>query len=98
MAKNKSPTSIPASGETPSPSAKLTIKVGPAQIAKGSVPPDQARHLITAFGILGSIFTGISGAVLTLRIAPDLINVAYVELIITLTAAVLIAVCGRGVH
>jgi hypothetical protein len=95
--------------QPPSSRARLTIKVGPDEPAKlalgvgpdrrwgtaeGTVPPDQARHLITAFCILGSAGTGIAGAVLTLRIAPSLTTPALAELILALAAAVLTAACS----
>jgi hypothetical protein len=95
MAKNKSPTADLMLAERPTAAAKLTIKIGPAQLAEGTVPPDQARHLITTFGILGSIVSGIGGAVLTLHVAPTLIALAFAELVAALAAAALIAVCGH---
>ena len=93
----------------PTSHARLTIKVGPDEPAKlafgvgpdqrwgtaeGTVPPDQAHHLITTFGILGSACTGIAGAVLTLRIAPSLTAPALAELALALLAAVLTAACS----
>ena len=68
--------------EPPSPYAELVVKLGPAQrwgTAKGKVPPQQAHHLITAFGIVSSVIAGIVGAVLTLRIAAGLTGPAYAE-------------------
>jgi hypothetical protein len=93
--KNKSPTTAPVLAELPTAAAKLTIKVGPAQLAEGTVPPDQARHLITTFGILGSVFSGIGGAVLTLHVAPTLIALAFAELALAFAAVALIAACGH---
>jgi hypothetical protein len=95
MAKNKSPTADMVIPEPPTAAAKLTIKLGPAQLAEGTVPPDQARHLITTFGILVCIVSGIGGAVLTLRAAPVYISLAFAELVIALAGATLVAVCGR---
>ena len=95
MEKNKSPTTASRLAELPSAAAKLTIKVGPAQLAEGTVPPDQARHLITTFGILGCIFAGIGGAVLTLHVARTLIALAFAELALALAGAALIAACGH---
>jgi hypothetical protein len=94
MEKNKSPSSRQVLAELPTAAAKLTIKVGPAQLAEGTVPPDQARHLITTFGILGCDFSGIGGVILTLHVAPTLIILAFAELAITLASAALIAACG----
>jgi hypothetical protein len=91
----------PAPAETPGPFAELEIQVGPAQpwgTAKGRVPPDQANHLISAFGALGSATAGITGAVLTLRINPHLTGPAYAELALALIAAVLIAFRRRADH
>jgi hypothetical protein len=95
MEKNKSPTTAALLAELPTAAAKLTIKVGPAQLAEGTVPPDQARHLITTFGILGCTFSGIGGAVLTLHVAPTLTALAFAELALAFVAAALIAVCAH---
>jgi hypothetical protein len=79
------------------PMAGVEFSVGPGQpwgTAKGTVPPDQAQHLITTFGILGSASAGIGGAILTLHITPHLTGVALGELVVAFVAAVLIAVCG----
>jgi hypothetical protein len=81
----------------PTPLARLTIKVGPEQhwgTAEGTVPPDQAHHLITTFGILASACTGIGGGVLTLSIVPSLTALALAELILSLVAMVLTAACS----
>lgn len=81
--------------EPPSPRATLRIEVGPDRgIAEGNVPDDQARHLITTFGILGSTCAGIGGAVLTLRGHPSLSLLPIAELGLGFVASVLIAVCG----
>ena len=80
--------------EPPSSYAELVVQLGPAQpwgTAKGKVPPEQAHHLITTFGIVSSVVAGITGTVLTLRIAPGLTGPAYAELALALAAAVLIA-------
>jgi hypothetical protein len=71
----------------------MTITVGPAQSLRAAVPGDQAHHLITTFGILGSVCGGIGGAALTLR-NQSLAGLALAELALALAAAVLIAVCG----
>jgi hypothetical protein len=81
--------------EPPSPYAELIVQLGPAQPwgtakGKGKVPPEQAHHLITTFGIVSSVVAGIAGAVLTLRIAAGLSGPAYAELGIACAAAVLI--------
>lgn len=78
------------------PAAKLIIKVGPSQLAEGTVPPEQARHLITTFGILGCVFSGVGGAVVTLRISASLTTLAFAELVLALVAAVLIAIGSRA--
>lgn len=95
MAKNKSPTADPVPAEPPTSSAELTIKLGPAELARGTVPADQARHLITTFGIVASVCSGIGGAVITLRDTPNMAVLAFAELIVALAAAALIAACGR---
>jgi hypothetical protein len=79
--------------EPPSPYAELVVKVGPAQrwgTAKGRVPPEQAHHLITTFGIVAIVIAGIAGAVLTLRIAAGLTGPAYAELGLAFVAAAMI--------
>jgi hypothetical protein len=95
MAKNKPPTAGLVFPEPPTAAARLIIKVGPAQLAEGTVPPDQARHLITTFGILGCVVAGIGGAVLTLHAAPGLIALAIAELAVALAGAAFIALCAR---
>lgn len=88
----------PDPAEAPTGFAELEIQVGPAQswgTAKGKVPPDQAHHLITTFGVLGSAIAGIAGAVLTLRIASGLTAPAFAELALAVTSAVLIATRRR---
>jgi hypothetical protein len=80
----------------PSQHAELMISLGPAPqwgTARGLVPADQAHHLVTTFGILGSLVTGIGGAVLTLH--TTVAALAYAELALALVAAVLIAACSR---
>jgi hypothetical protein len=95
MGKNKSPTAGLVFPEPPTAAARLIIKLGPAQLAEGTVPPDQARHLITTFGILGCIVSGIGGAVFTVRASPVHIALAFAELALALAGAALIARCGR---
>jgi hypothetical protein len=80
--------------EPPGPYAELDVRLGPAQpwgSAKGKVPPEQAHHLITTFGIVASVIAGISGTVLTLRVAAGLAGPAYAELGLAFAGAVLIA-------
>jgi hypothetical protein len=98
MAKNKSPTTGPVPADPPTSHAELTIKLGPTELAKGTVPADQARHLITTFGILASVCSGIGGAVLTLRAAPapTVLVLVLAELVVALAGATLIAACGRA--
>jgi len=94
-----------ASKEQPSEAAQLKIKAEPARVkviarrwltAEGTVPPADARHLITTFGIVGCVVTGSVGVVLTLRIEPRLTSVAFAELAVALVAAILVAICGRS--
>lgn len=85
----------PPIAEQPPPTrfAELKIKVGPDRSGasvQGSVPPDQAHHLVTALSIWGSVATGITGAVLTQRIGSGFGVQAMAELIAGLVAAVLI--------
>jgi len=82
----------------PSQHAELMISLGPAMqwgTARGLVPADQAHHLVTTSGILGSLVAGIGGAVLTVRTAPGFTALAYAELALALIAAALIAACSR---
>lgn len=95
MAQNRPAELEPARAERPSPAARLTITVRPLGTAEGTVPPKDARYLITMFGVLGSVISGTAGAVLTLRIAPRLGGLALVELMLALAAVVLISVCSR---
>jgi hypothetical protein len=84
--------------EPPSQHAELMISIGPAPqwgTAKGLVPADQAHHLVTTFGILGSLVTGAGAAVLTLQAGPSFTVVAYAELVLALVCAMLIAFCSR---
>jgi len=81
----------------PSPHAELMVSFGPAPqwgTARTLVPADQAHHLVTTSGILGSLVTGIGGVVLTVRSATPAL--AYAELVLALAAAVLIAASSRG--
>src|ERR1700742_840384 len=67
------PSLTPAITELPpTSSAKMTISLRPDQLggsAEGNVPPDQAHHLITTFGLLGIGVSGIAGANITLYIS-----------------------------
>ena len=90
--------SLEAVAETPSQHAELMISIGPAPqwgTAKGLVPASQAHHLVTTFGILGSLATGTGGAVLTLHADPSFTGPAYAELALALVSAILIAACSR---
>jgi hypothetical protein len=82
--------------EPPTSSARLTITLRPIEgTADAHVPPDQAHHLITTFGLMGSAFTGTGAAVLTLNIAHGLTVPALAELGLALAVAVLIAASSR---
>jgi hypothetical protein len=90
-------TELAALAEPPTQFAELEISFGPPPWSvKGTVPPDQAHHLITTFGILGSAVTGTAGAVLTLRIAPGLTSVALAVLVLAAAAVVLITACSSA--
>jgi hypothetical protein len=91
--------------EQPTRAAELRITEQSAQVkitarlwgtAEGTVPPGDAAHLITTFGLLGSAVTGMAGAVLTLRIDPRLTGVALAELALVFAVAAMIVACGRG--
>ncbi len=91
--------SPPVPGETgpvepPTQFAELVVQFGPVQplgSVRGRVPPEQAPHLITTFGIVAIVITGIVGAVLTLRIAPGLTGPAYAELGLAFGSVALLA-------
>jgi hypothetical protein len=89
----------PPAPELPTSSAELKISLGPSQrwSAQGNVPAHQVHLLVTTFGVLGSVVTGITGAILTLRITNTTTGVALAlaELALALVAAVLIAVVAR---
>jgi small-conductance mechanosensitive channel len=81
--------------DPPTQFAELTITFGPPPWSlKGTVPPDQAHHLITTVGIAGSAISGIAGTVLILRIAPHLTSVALAVLALAAAAMVLTAICS----
>jgi hypothetical protein len=85
-------------GERPTSGAELSITLGPSQAddtTKGNVPPDQARHLIAIFVILGAISSFVA-AVAALRSDPaSAVPVAaFAALTFNLAAAVVIAVRG----
>jgi hypothetical protein len=89
--------------ERPSRAAQLKIKAEPARLkviarrwltAEGTVPPADARHLISTFGIVGCVVTGCAAAVLTMHAGSGLTPVAFAELAVAITAAILIVVCG----
>ena len=85
-------------GGVPGPRAELQISMEPAPSQGDSVgsliPADRAHHLITTFGILGSLATGIGAAVLTLHSVEGAVGLACTELAVALIAAVVIAVRG----
>jgi hypothetical protein len=81
--------------EEPTSGAELKINTRRLVSAEGTVPADQAHHLITTFGILGSVVSGTVGAVLTLLIVPALTTIAFAELTLGLIAAIFIAATGR---
>jgi len=94
----------PGPAEQPTQAAELKVAVGPAT-AGGSVPPGEAHHYITTFGILVSVIAGIAGAVLTLRIGSGVLTLrvtsgltilGLAELGVALASAVIIAICGWG--
>jgi hypothetical protein len=98
-AQSSSPTPSSEASELPTEAAELRIMVGPTQrmSAQGTVPADQARLIITTFGVVGSAVAGITGAILTIRITDGTVGVALAsgELVLALVAAVLIAVTAR---
>jgi hypothetical protein len=98
MERTSQPSLEAAVAEPPSQHAELMISIGPAPqwgTAKGLVPADQAHHLVTASGILGSLAIGTGGAVFILHAGPGFAVAAYAELALALVCAVLIAVCSR---
>jgi len=95
----------PGRAERPTRAAELRITTERVQAGittkrwgteEGMVPDSQVDHLITTFGIAGSIFTGTAGAVVTLRLAPGLTVIALAELILALAGAALITVCSHA--
>jgi hypothetical protein len=88
----------PPGDEVPGPRAELQVSIGPSPkrwgTFRGRVPDDQARHLITTFGILGAATAGIGGAVFTPQGSSGP-AVDFGELALALIAAVLIALCAR---
>jgi hypothetical protein len=94
----------PGQAERPTWAAELRITAEPAEMittwrwvtTQRTIPSDQADHLITTFGIAGSIVTGIAGAVVTLRTAPSLTVIALAELALALAGGALIALCSHA--
>lgn len=93
----------PGTADLPTAAAQLKITAERMQglTAVGTVPPADARYLITTFGITGSVATSIAGADFVLRAGPALAThaapyIALAELALGFVAAILIAVCGRG--
>jgi len=84
----------PFPAEWPTGAARLIIALLPTQLAAGTAPA-QTRHLITTLGILGSVWSGIAGALVTLRVASAHVGLAVAELSLALAGAVLVAICGR---
>jgi hypothetical protein len=93
--------------ERPSEAAQLKIRAEPARLkviarrwltAEGTVPPANAEHLISAFGIVGCVVTGCAAAVLTMHAGTRLTSVAFAELAVALAGAILIAFCGPARH
>jgi hypothetical protein len=86
--------------DAPSPAAELMITLRPTELratSHGIVPADQARTLVTTFGMVTSAIAGITGAVLTLSIdhGSTGVTLALAELALALVVAVLVAVVGR---
>jgi hypothetical protein len=83
----------PVPAEQPTSLAELEIWIDPAtpgQQGKGW-PPDQASYAVMTWGIVSSVVGGIAGAVLTVFIAPGHAGIALAELVLALTAALIIA-------
>lgn len=104
MRENRDP-DRPDPAEQPTQAAQLTIRADPARVkitarrwvtAEGTVPPDEAQHLISTIGIVGCVVTGATAAVLTLRIAPGLTELALAELLLALVGMLLIAVRSKS--
>lgn len=84
----------PFLADWPTAAARLIITLGPAQLV-GRTVPGETRYLITTIGILGSVWSGIAGSVITVHVASAHLALAFAELILTLMAAILIAICGH---
>jgi hypothetical protein len=72
---------------------KITAERDKGITAVGIVPPADARHLISTFGITASVVTSVVGAAAALPADP---YIALAELVLGLIASALIAVCSRG--
>jgi hypothetical protein len=93
----------PGTADRPTAAAQLKITAERMQglTAVGTVPPADARYLITTFGITGSVAMSIGGADFVLRAAPAFAahaapNIALAALALGFAATILIAVCGRA--
>jgi hypothetical protein len=92
---------VAASGpvEQPTSSARLELSVRPDGIkgsAEGIVPPGEAPALIRTFGAIAMGVAGITGATITLYVAPSralawFFSLALAELVLALVVIVLIA-------
>jgi hypothetical protein len=97
------PNAGPGPADQPTEAAQLRIKAERMKglTAETTVPPADARYLITTFGITGTVATSTVGADFIMRAGASLDvhaapYIALAELALGLVATILIAVCGRG--
>jgi hypothetical protein len=92
------PVATSAPVEQPTSSARLELNVRPDGIegaAEGIVPPGEAPVLIRTFGAIAMGVAGITGATITLYVAPPRVlawffSLALAELVLALVVIVLI--------
>jgi hypothetical protein len=87
--------SVPTAADALTPSAKLVITLDKAGgTAETHVPPGEASHMITTFGIVVTGCAGIGGAVLMVWFSPGLAGLALADLMLTFAIVVVTAAVG----
>jgi hypothetical protein len=98
--KLKGPVEVSGIPALPTSSARLVVALESdrleGSVEVGGIPGDQARALITIFGMIAAVVAGIAGAVVTVSVAPAHVlgwfgGLAAAELALALVVVLLIA-------